>query len=262
MSVIATYSCDKLRLMNKVGDLPVDDGGYREMLVGAFDCFNARGELYDFADDIKAMFDRDGDLQRRVRNSKFRGEIEHPMPLPGQSIDSYLARLSAIRLDRASHPFGGFRLLEMKDHTGRNIVGVMARVAPSGGYGHVLERMFKNREENIDFSVRAMSKRYEKAGQVHKLVTGIITYDLVNEGGIAVANKFDSPALESLDGQLVESVFELNFSEADLAKAEVVQQAYLQHAGIESEGVGLTYVRQSCGWTKLEIHNPKSPIFW
>lgn len=255
MSVIAVYDCSILRDRNKVGDLKVDAGGYREITLGAFDCLNSREEYYIFNEKIKQMFEPGGDLHRRLSKANLRGELEHPRPIPGESIQSFINRIGCIPLTNVSHHIASVRLEESRDASGKRVVLAIGRVAPAGPHAHVLERAFENREENVSFSIRAMSRRFVENCRTNREITSIVTWDYVGEPGIAYANKYDTPSLES--------AYDLPFTEADLATAEQYADSLGEALAMESgREVDFTMIRTAFGWEKVQVLTSKSAIYW
>lgn len=254
MSAIASYGCQVLRGYNKVGNLKADEKGYREIVLGAFDCYNSGEEFYVLTAKVKAMFEHDGALMRRLSTAQMRGEIEHPMPQANDSLQTFMRRLKRIALDRVSHHIRNVRLEPGKDHEGRDIVLCIGEVRPAGAYRSTLEDAFQNQDENVSFSIRTLSRRWTEQCQVKKEVTGIITWDYVNEPGIAVATKYDTPSLEC--------IHDLPFTEEELAAAEAAADALEEKVSVESGEVDFTFIRTAMGWDKVEVMNRKLSSDW
>jgi hypothetical protein len=255
MSVIALYDCSILRDRNKVGELKKDASGYREITLGAFDCLNSREEYYIFNQQIQHMFEPGGSLYRRLSKGNLRGELEHPRPMPGEDLGVFLNRIGAIYLDKVSHHINKVRLEAAKDENGKTLVLAIGGVIPAGPYSNVTEQALSNREENACFSIRAFSRRWMENQRVNREITNIVTWDLVNEPGIAYANKFDTPTLES--------AYSLSFTEAELATAERYADHLQELTTMEhSVEVDFTMIRTALGWEKIQVLNPKSAINW
>ena len=56
----------------------------------------------------------------------------------------------------------------------------------------------QNKNENICFSIRAIADESMVRGKVIRVLKDIISIDMVNEGGIGIASKWDSPVTESI----------------------------------------------------------------
>lgn len=257
MSVIAVYDCSLLAERKKNGDLK-KEGDYSEITLGAFDCLNSRDEYYVFNNNIKQMFEPGGALNRRLGKANLRGELEHPAPVPGQSIESFINRIRSISLTNVSHHISKVRLESHKDENGKTVVLAIGLVAPAGPHANVLERALANREENVCFSIRAMSRRWQENMRINREITSIVTWDFVNEPGIAYANKYDTPTLESFADS------DLAFTEADLTKAEMYADQLEEAVTMESEPeVDFTMIRRSMGWEKVQkVSLKRSPTEW
>lgn len=255
MSVIALYDCGLLKERNKNGDLLLDANGYYEITLGAFDCLNSREEYYIFNEKIKQMFEPGGDLHRRLAKANLRGELEHPRPAPGEQLSSFLNRIGSILLTNVSHHIASVRLEHSRDEQGRSVVLAIGRVKPSGPYAEVLAQALSNREENVCFSIRALSNRWMENNKVNREITSIVTWDYVNEPGIRFANKYDTPSLES--------AYELSFTEAELSAAEHYSDILASATTLETaKEVDFTMIRSAFGWEKVQVINQRSAIFW
>ncbi len=192
------FTCTSLKGTSLKGILPPDENGYRLMPIGGLNILNSAGQYYT-AEGAKELFLTSSAFQRRVRSGKLRSELGHPVQQPGQSNDSYLQRVMTIyepnvcaHIASVELDFDNFRGPEGP------IVAIMGRVIPSGPHAAALERSFNNPEENVCFSIRAFTKDYQSNRMTHRILKNIITFDYVNEPGIRIAEKYQSPALESL----------------------------------------------------------------
>lgn len=249
MSNIASFGCNILRGLNKKGKLNVDDNGYYEIALGAFDIHNAQGEFYAFTSELKQMFENSSALMRRIHKGYLRGEAEHPAPVPGQSIDAFLNRWRTIRMDNVATHIASVRLSYEKDHTGKNIVVCYGRVKGSGPHEAGTNKMLANAEENVAYSIRSLTEPRIVGGKKHKCITGIVTWDLVNEPGIELANKYQTPSMESIE--------ELILTPDMLDKAE--QDPMVGLVGQESD-MSLTMLRTALGWQKIEVTSAMSRL--
>lgn len=266
MSSLAIYECNILRNQNKAGRLKTDANGYREITLGAFDCVNSGGEFYDFTAGIKAMFENGGALQRRIVNGNLRGEVEHPVPQPGETMASFMNRVRQILMDKVGHHIKQVRLQPGKDHNGNAVVLCIGLVKGSGPFGAQLDARFDNPDENVDFSIRSLTKAYNKGLQRHKIITTIVTWDQVNEGGIRVANKYDTPSMENISegGIILDSAGHtpIEFSELTLRKADSLALE-AKAMGFESaETIDSTLIRDDFGWNKVQLISPRSSVNW
>lgn len=197
-STPAEFSCNMLQSRGKFGKLPTDDNGYREICVGAFDAYNDIGELYACTSNVMKLFGDNSDFNRRIENSYLRGEVGHPARRPGETAESFLNRALGIDLNNASHHIKKINLRPGKDENGRNVMLCIATLKPSGMKGEALEKMLANPDENVAFSIRCFTKLITLPdGREAKDINHPVTWDLVPEPGISIANKYASPSLES-----------------------------------------------------------------
>lgn len=198
------FACTSLVGTNKVGQLKPDENGYYPMIVGALNMFNSAGEYYVY-EQAKELFQSSSQLMRRVARGALRGEYGHPKIQPGQSVDAFARRAMSIYEDRVCchHAELWLDFESMKDDAGRPVVAIMSKVCPSGPLGNVLEKQLQNTRENVCFSIRAMTEDYYDRGINKRILRSVVTFDYVNEPGISIAEKFKSPALESIDDDIV-----------------------------------------------------------
>ena len=60
-----------------------------------------------------------------------------------------------------------------------------------------VRRILTIRESNVCFSIRAFTTDYKERGIYKRALDTIVTFDYVNEPGIAFADKFNAPSLEA-----------------------------------------------------------------
>lgn len=195
-----TYGCTALIGTNKVGDLHRDSNGYYEMVLGALQAFNSAGQFYPI-ETAKQLFEGNSTLMRRIRNGALRGEVGHPRFQEGMSERAWFARVNDIFEPNTCchHMQVDLSYDSMKDPQGRPVVAVIGKVKPSGANERFLERQLDNPKENVCFSIRSFTNDRLEGGIVKKYLKHIVTWDYVNEPGIAIANKYSSPSLESFN---------------------------------------------------------------
>lgn len=194
------FSCSALIGSNKVGNLKKNERGYYPLVVGALDVYNSAGQLYVF-EQAKELFKDSSQLMRRVSRGALRGEYGHPKMSPGMNADSFANRVMSIYEENTCchHKSISLDFDNVKDASGKPVIAIISEVCPSGPMGPALERSLNNPDENVCFSIRAFTDDYRDRGITKRVLKTIVTWDYVNEPGIAVANKFDAPALESID---------------------------------------------------------------
>lgn len=194
------FGCTSLLGTNKSGSLKQDADGYYECVVGALNVYNSAGHYYVY-EQCRDLFDKSSQLMRRVKRGALRGEYGHPKRQISQSMDDFAHRVLSIHEEQVCchHAELFLDFDRIKDENGKPVISIVSKVAPSGPYGHVLERSLKNPRENVCFSIRSFTDDFMDRGVVKRILKTVVTFDYVNEPGIAVAEKFRSPALEDLD---------------------------------------------------------------
>lgn len=235
----ATYACTALLGTNKTGVIKPIDGGYYPLVLGAFNVYNSAGAFYPLAP-AKEVMESSGSLQRRIRNGALRAELGHPKKLPGMSDRQFLERVLSIYEDNVCAHIRSVTLLDgVKDPNGNSTVAVLGDVLPSGPHADVLKASLENPSENVCFSVRSLTDDETIGGRTFKHMRTIITWDYVNEPGIAVANKFSAPTLEMLS--------ELSFNLEQLRALDS-----RPHTGVSMESsprvISASEVEEAFGW--------------
>lgn len=238
MSNSVRFACTSLAGVNKVGNLKKDGQGYYEVVIGALDVFNSAGQYYVY-EQAKELFESSSQLMRRVSRGALRGEYGHPKFQPGMSNDQFANRVMSIYEENVSHHFREVTLdfERVKDGSGKPVIAIVAWVKPCGPNGPALEQSLNNPNENVCFSIRAFTDDYREAGLTKRILKTIVTWDYVNEPGIAVAEKFKAPSLESLGTDIL------------LSRGEL-ERCVTSTAGLACESISLTAneLFTSMGW--------------
>jgi len=238
------YSCTSLAGSNKVGNLKKLDGGYYEVIVGALNMFNSAGAFYPY-DAAKSLFEESSQFQRRVARGALRGEYGHPIKQPGMSNDDFAARCMSITENDVCvhHRKITLDFDRVKDENGRPVIAIISELCPSGPKGEFLDKSLNNPSENVCFSIRAFTADKTLAGIKTKSIRTIITWDMVNEPGLSIAEKFKSPSLESHDEQLLtRGAFERAVHNSTAAECGVAMESSIMLTANE--------LFQSMGWQK------------
>lgn len=190
--------CTALRGSNKAGILRPDDKGYYEVVLGALDFQNSYGAVYPQAP-AREMFKEGSGFMRRLRAGYCRGEYGHPKMEPGMTDRDYLRRILTIEETRISHHHRDVWIdVERVKHQGRPVISIMGNVKPAGPYGQHLQASLDNPDENVAFSIRSLTDDYMVRGQLKKNLREVVGWDFVVEPGLAPANKYQAPSLESM----------------------------------------------------------------
>lgn len=240
------FECTALRGVNKEGKLTPDASGYYTTVLGAYGMKNSNGLFYDrrsaeilFASD-RAIF------QRLIAKGSLYGEMEHPGPRPyinanGQlDKDAYFARLRRIDPKNWAVHIRRVYLKEMVNDEGQPILAVIGEVKPQGEYVSSTIQALENPDSNVWFSVRSFTN--------DDLIRGIretvelVTWDLVPEGGIAMANKMRSPALECFDSIPVTADM--------IIRANLMDKKVQSMSGMEAADMSLDNISDVMGLSK------------
>jgi hypothetical protein len=204
---IIRYTATKLQAIQKKGVLKPDADGYYPLVIGGLNVVNSSGEYY-VLEGAKELFDSSSFLMRRIKSGNLKGELGHPKKQPGMDEEAYFARIMRVEeTNVCSH----FKEVWLDDKYGINnpkfnnpaMVAIMALVKPSGPQAESLKQSLENKAENVCFSIRALTENYLIRGVTHRVLRSILTWDNVTEPGINIANKWDTPSLETLESTFV-----------------------------------------------------------
>lgn len=250
MSQSIKYSCEVIT-GNKARQLKKDETGYYEHNLGAFNIYNSAGKYYPMLPAIKKMFEKGGSLRRRLDNGRCKGELGHPAPQPGQSLSSFIQRLMVIEDKNVACHIRNVELREAKDEQGNAIVLCVGVIKGTGPYGNSFEGSLLNPEENTALSIRSLTNDKAVNGRVEKHIHNIITWDVVNEPGIAIAGKYDTPSMEAYGEELL------------LPKDAFItaQKETAGRVGLESCNTEIKRVLTDLGWETVAIANPDKGWF-
>lgn len=192
----------KLKMLNVDGDRKPDADGYYKVIVGALNVYNNSGAHYYISEGVTQLFAPGSLLQRRVANGCLRAEVNHPSMMPGEKLDDFIVRNADINMKNTC---GHFRKVWLDPEFGKKhpeynnpgMIAIMAEVKPEGMYAAVLKDALENPHANACFSIRSTAEETFVRGRRTRQILEITTFDFVNEGGITVASKWDTPANEA-----------------------------------------------------------------
>lgn len=244
-----SFTCTAMNGLNKVGLIKPDSDGYYRVVLGALNVYNSSGEYYAY-EGAKHLFERSSSLMRRVARGALRSENGHPKWLPGMSEDEYARRIMQIYEERVCAHIRQVDLVfdKYKDDKGRRIIGIEGLVRPDGELGYVLENALKNPHHNVAFSIRSFTENIRSYTGVTKILKSIITWDLVTEPGIPIAEKYYSPSLESLT--------EKKFSRNTLERAYYSKDTNTNSPSMESVKMNAAELFHSLGWVNSDESQP------
>ena len=193
-----SLSCTALNGTNKAGTLKADADGYYTVVLGALDVYNSGGAFYPEAS-ARHLFEQSASLMRRIASGNLRGEYGHPRMTPGMTLDDFVHRVRDIyephvcmHIRKVTVDYTTYR-----NERGQPIITIIGEVKPSGPMGPALLAQFENRFEDVCFSIRSLTNDEFSFGRVNKHIKLIVTWDYVNEPGLASAHKWNAPGLES-----------------------------------------------------------------
>jgi hypothetical protein len=238
-------------------ELEVDEYGYRKLIVGAFNLASRNGPIYPITKTVEQIFEDSSSFMRNVRESNCRGELGHPN-IQGLSMVQIINRLNFIDPKSVAVHYRAFeKPTEIKDEYGKKIHVVYAWLKPSGPYHDTLERRLNNRAENCAFSVRSLTDEIVENGQRKKLITDIITYDVVEAPGMKCTTKFDT--LEAQEHNVIGleeiTTSQVTFTDKELNSA-IALANQSKNEGLESEYSRLVRVRDKMGWNQVQVLEP------
>ncbi|WP_233875006.1 S80 family phage morphogenetic serine protease [Paraburkholderia adhaesiva] len=244
MNNYVRFGLTALNGINKSGTLKPDANGYYPVVLGGLNMFNSVNQYYPY-EPARGFFENSSQFMRRVHSGNLRGEYGHPKRLPGQNIEDYARRILDIDVNNVSHHIAEVTLdfENYKDPDGRNIIAILGQVKPSGPQGAHLKNSLDNPKENVCFSIRSFTLDVPVGRTVRRELKNVVTWDYVNEPGLFIASKFNSPALEEID--------EMMLSKQQLDRAVAVPRhlnARAPNIGLESARLTLDELYQSLGW--------------
>lgn len=223
------------RLGKKTGVNLPDKDGYYTLLAGGFNTFNNSANHYYTIEGVRKLFDEQSILMRRVRNGALRCEVNHPkqgVDMTGrrfpETTDQFVTRFMETDLNNVC---GHFRKVWLDENFGKNnpeyknpnLIALMVELKPSGAKASILKEQLENPSENTCLSIRAISDEVIVQNRRVRIVLEMYAIDLVNEGGITIASKWDSPTTESIDNPKIspETLAMLDRINAEAAKSNL-----------------------------------------
>ena len=179
---------------------PTDDG-YYPMNLGAVSVSNKGGIFYVVNQAVKDLISKTSYAKKLEYMGRLRAEVEHPAYLSGMTKEAFMERWGYIDTNNVCAAIRKTSYKESKDDKGNPIILIQGEVKPSGVKIEALRTSIKNPDENVDFSTRHFcNEGTDSEGNPIRLLKQIVTYDLVGEGGIEIANKYMTAACESVMG--------------------------------------------------------------
>lgn len=253
----------------KQGILTPDSTGYYTMPAGGLNVMNSAGMFYTGEPAVKQLFEDSSELQRMIKKGVLKCANGHPEPMPGESEAAFFARARRVEEHRTCAHIRKLWLDEknFKTPDGAPVIAIMVEIAPDGELAHVAERSFKNRFSDTCLSIRGFTCNRRVGRVLYKSLIEIVTFDLVNEPGIAHATKYHAPALENFSLAPVDDNF--NYAITPKMLDEMRREEERRRISLERMGLGfesnyrpldnlISAVRRAA---KPSLHIGDSPIF-
>lgn len=192
-----------LPAMNKAGILKPDSDGYYTVVLGALGVKNSAGEIYVDTQVARDTFSQNSKLMQRINRGLLRAEWGHPDPSNYSNMMAFERRIRTIQEDRICANISKIWLEDIRTEDGKIMKGILGKVKPSGPFGQYLKEMLDDPHQNVTFSGRYFSNLGFMNGVRTREIHTCATWDFVSEPGIACAQKYLSPTLESLNDTLI-----------------------------------------------------------
>ena len=230
-----SFSNVMLTQTGKKGVLKQLDGGYYEILLGAFGTQGNGGWFYN-TESAMRYINNDKEFMYMLTNGRMRSEWGHPVREPGMSDQDWFARIHTMYEPNCSAHIRAIRpsMDTVKDASGRFVTAIIGEVKPSGKNSAEFKEQLDNPHEDVNFSVRSFARRDFRT--MHKHISKIITWDNVFDPGVKVATKYGTPSMESgridfEDPLSVSRAFdEYEFSLAGLRNAQFSEEGTVGHS--------------------------------
>lgn len=199
---VVKYENIRLRETTRTGKLKQDENGYFDVILGAMNTFNSRGEFYAL-EGAEEIFTGSSIYHRRITEGKLYGEHGHPKQNE-LTREQYYRRLLEIREER----WGTFIKEVTLDDTlwkkyprlvSKGAVLIMGKVMPYGEQKQVVADGLSNPDINFAYSVRSFTNNFKTGNHLTKVMTECVTWDSVGSNGVKIAEKYNAPTLESHD---------------------------------------------------------------
>lgn len=223
--------CSILENIKHDGKMMPDEHGYYPMILGAFNFHNEGGVLY-LSKGVAEYFAEGGVFRRKLLKQALKGEYGHPVRPAGLTDQQFFGRYVTVQEDMTALKI---RDVQLDDQNYENIRGqkaivVRGLVKPCGPYGRYFQEALDDPHDNPALSVRSLTKDYYQGGEMCRELVDIVTWDMVHEPGIRIANKYQSLSLEGFQLPAVQT--------SEESVIEITQEMY--HEMCHGETFGLS----------------------
>lgn len=170
---------------------PDKNGVYHDVPVAVLDKVSRNNKYYEPDSVIKCIVDPSSRFNLCLREGALCGEYGHPFV---EHNDSEIERIAKIEQTRVSHHF----LKVYSKDAGDNVI-IYTDLKPSGPYGDILDRDFKDPTLNNGFSLRSLCAKISMDGVVmRQKMLMLVTFDAETGCGYPEASKRYSLSNEGL----------------------------------------------------------------
>ena len=173
--------------VNIKGKHEPDENGYYKLNMGGAELYNEAGNYYPMNNLVEKALSA---VKRKISGGYLKGEMEHPRKTSGMTLNDFKERFRRVDPTRGCIHIKDLEVIKQDD--GKFVfVGTVKPIEP---YGHIVKNGLENELMNVALSIRVITKHAMISGVLNKMLVDIVTWDFVEEPGIAVANKFDTTA--------------------------------------------------------------------
>lgn len=180
--------------------LKPDANGFYKVPAGALNVYNTSGQFYIGDQDVINIFKNDPDLKRKLEKGALKIEVDHPDTKGYTTLAQYMERLKEIKEINVCGVIGGIDLVELDKYangSNKKIIQIFIHVKPDGPHAEVLKRKLEDPTLNLAFSLRSFTNDITTPGlPTIKKIINFINFDLINEGGITSAQKWNNIGIE------------------------------------------------------------------
>lgn len=181
---------------------PNKDGSYT-VILGGLNTANNAGEWYTLEHSDK-LFSSSSIFMTDVNEGTVESENGHPIRQPFHTKETWPQRFMSIQPDRVTNTIQKVWLdstyaRQINDpRMPKDAVIIMGEVVPFGEKQHILDAILRNPKKNLCYSIRCISDLYQGKVKRIRVIRSVITFDLVQTGGIVFSKKDFHPTIESI----------------------------------------------------------------
>lgn len=190
-SAVKVLFTNKMVGLNKV--VEKNDRGWYRVKFGEFNTYNSKNEFY-LDTGLKELLEETDSylsIKNRLESGYLKGEVTHPVR-EGHSDTEFVQRNLLIHGGFASHSIMKLEYVVTNKEVvaGYKVVELWAWIVPTENqHGQALKADLDNPDINIAFSIRCFSKVVYINGRMCRVITKIVTWDLIDIPGLKNSTK-------------------------------------------------------------------------